>query len=281
MNVVRLTKHHAVGNDFLVLLDDGGAGEVGPDHARAWCHRHTGIGADGLIIVTSGTDGADVTMTLFNADGTIAEISGNGIRCLGQAVAMDRGLVELDLTVASGSGLRTLHLGPGTDDRSLVASVDMGMVRVPRVRPTDTSDNAPGHDGPAGSAHVRSLSVEVGNPHTVLLYDDPVERDRVADALGAGTSNVELVLAGSAPDAIAMRVIERGVGETLACGSGACAAAYATRAWGITGDRVRVAMPGGEVSVDLGGDTVVLTGPTVYVASVEIPVETPVETPWP
>lgn len=281
MNVVHLTKHHAVGNDFLVLLDDGGAGEVGPDHARAWCHRHTGIGADGLIVVTSGTDGADVTMTLFNADGTIAEISGNGIRCLGQAVAMDRGLVELDLAVASGSGLRTLHLGPGPDDRSLVASVDMGMVRVSRDRPVDTSDNALGHDGPAGSAHVRSLSVEVGNPHTVLLYDDPVERDRVADTLGAGTSNVELVLAGSAPDAIAMRVIERGVGETLACGSGACAAAYATRAWGLTGDRVRVAMPGGEVSVDLGGDTVVLTGPTVYVASVEIPVETPVETPWP
>lgn len=262
MNVVRVTKHQAVGNDFLVLLDEHATVAVGPDLARAWCHRRSGVGADGLIVATAGTGGADVTMTLFNADGTIAEISGNGIRCLAQAVAMDRGCVELVLTVASGSGLRRVQLRPGAQRHSLVASVDMGVVR---ALPTGAVDIGPDE----GAA--MSLAVDVGNPHTVLLYRDRTDRDRVADSLGAGSSNVELVLAGAGPDLIEMRVIERGVGETSACGSGACAAAYATREWGITGDRVRVAMPGGEVMVDLGGDTVMLTGPTVYVASIEIP----------
>ncbi len=262
MSAVRMTKHQAVGNDFLVLIDEEGTVAVGPESARAWCHRRTGVGADGLIVATAGTNGADVTMTLFNADGTIAEISGNGIRCLGQAVAMNRGLDELDLTVASGSGLRRVSMRPGMHQHTLVASVDMGTVR-------ETPGGA--LDGGACEGAIRSLAVDVGNPHTVLLYRDRADRDRVADALGAGSSNVELVIAESGRDLIEMRVIERGVGETLACGSGACAAAYATRAWGITGDRVRVAMAGGEVSVDLDGDAVVLTGPTVHVANIEIP----------
>ena len=83
---MRLTKHHGLGNDFLVLLDLGGTHPVGPSDAVALCDRRTGIGADGLLRASAGTDGADVTMELFNADGSIAEMSGNGIRCLAQAV---------------------------------------------------------------------------------------------------------------------------------------------------------------------------------------------------
>ncbi len=268
---VRLTKHHAVGNDFLVVLDDQGVYEIGPDHARAWCNRRTGIGADGLIIVTAGIQGAEVTMTLYNADGSVAEISGNGIRCLGQAVARDRVLVDFDLTVATGSGVHTLHMRAGEDERTMIASVDMGQAREQQAREQQASERT-GEVGdiPTTSGHRKSLSVDMGNPHTVLLYDDIEKRDRVADALSAGASNVELVMVDSAPDTISMRVIERGVGETFACGSGACAAAYAAHKWGVVGTQVTVKMPGGDVTVDLQQNTIALTGPTVFIGTVFI-----------
>lgn len=266
MKVVTLSKHQAVGNDFLVLVDEEQRFNVGPHHARAWCDRRRGIGADGLIVVTAGSDRADVTMTLFNADGSVAEISGNGIRCLGQAVAMDRGLGELDLVVATGSGNRNLQLRASGTPGEVVASVEMGELR---TIPSQDVDDVVARSVING--HLRSLGVNVGNPHTVVFYEDQAERDRVADCMSAGASNVELVLAGSSPEQIAMRVVERGVGETLACGSGACAAAFATRSWGITGDHVRVAMPGGEVTVDLNGDQAVLSGPTTYVARILMP----------
>lgn len=273
---VGLTKHHALGNDFLVMLDDQGVHEIGPNHARAWCNRRTGIGADGLIVVTTGTQGAEVTMTLYNADGSVAEISGNGIRCLGQAVARDRGLVDLDLTVATGSGFRTLRMRAGEDERTMMASVDMGQACEQQASEHSANEKQPSEqtcevgDIPTTSGHRKSLSVDMGNPHTVLLYDDIEKRDRVADALRAGASNVELVMVDSAPDTISMRVIERGVGETFACGSGACAAAYAAHQWGVVGTRVTVKMPGGDVTVDLQPNTIVLTGPTVFIGTVLI-----------
>ena len=273
---IRLTKHHAVGNDFLVLLDFMNTHGVGAEQARAWCNRRTGVGADGLIIVTSpdsgtGADG-DVEMILYNADGSVAEISGNGIRCLGQAVALDRGLSEFELKVSTGSGTRTLQIKPDDADHTMLVSVDMGRA----VSQGDEAELDLLDSRHTKSRHIKSLTVSMGNPHSVFLFDDENNRDLIADSLKAGDSNVELVLAGSRPDTIAMRVIERGVGETLACGSGACAAAYAAHEWGLVGTHVIVEMPGGDVSVDLvsreiGIDAIVLTGPTKFVATVEIP----------
>ncbi|MGH9164186.1 MAG: diaminopimelate epimerase, partial [Acidimicrobiales bacterium] len=92
MATLNLTKHHGSGNDFLVLLDLDGGHPVDAGQARALCDRHRGIGADGVIRVTAGTGGAEVTMELRNADGGVAEISGNGLRCVAQAV-LDAGLV--------------------------------------------------------------------------------------------------------------------------------------------------------------------------------------------
>lgn len=265
MNSIRLAKHHAVGNDFLVLVDEDQRWKIEAHHARLWCDRHKGIGADGLIVVGPASDGADVAMTLFNADGSLAEISGNGIRCLGQAVAMSRGLDDLTLKVASGSGNRNLELRRGSSRFEMVASVEMGV-----VKPVSSDDSSDCDRGKFGEDHIGLLRVEVGNPHTVLAFDDLGKRDRVADALSAGQSNVELVLVTSQHE-ISMRVIERGVGETLACGSGACAAAFATRSWGMTADKVAVVMPGGEVAVELTGEEAMLSGPTVYVGDVVLP----------
>ena len=102
---MQLTKHHGLGNDFLVLLDLDGARPVSPAEVAALCHRRTGLGADGLLRATSGTAGAQVTMELLNADGSTAEMSGNGIRCLAQAM-FQAGLAEPPvLTVATDAGL--------------------------------------------------------------------------------------------------------------------------------------------------------------------------------
>src|SRR5687768_6362973 len=105
---MRLTKHHGLGNDFLVLLDLDGTRPVSPEDAVALCDRRTGIGADGLLRATRGTDGADITMELLNADGSLAEMSGNGIRCLAQAVFQAGLATPPVLTVATDAGLRTV-----------------------------------------------------------------------------------------------------------------------------------------------------------------------------
>jgi len=104
----------------------------------------------------------------------------------------------------------------------------------------------------------------------VRLYGARDELDAAADAETAGDRNVEFVVTGPGPDELTMRVVERGVGETAACGTGACAAAWAAHGWGLVGDRVTVHMPGGSLEVDL-GETVSLTGPARFVATVQVP----------
>lgn len=248
---MRLTKHHGLGNDFLVLLGDD---EPGPELARSLCDRRTGVGADGLLWAGPGGDGADVTMILRNADGSRAEMSGNGVRCLAQAVARHRGVDTLELAVATDAGLRRVQVRPGADERTVQVRVDMGA-----ITETEVPD--------LGLGAKDTLAASVGNPHVVALYPDRPSLDADADRFTMTDRNVEFVLPGPGPDAITMRVVERGAGETLACGTGACAAAWAANRWGLVGDAVTVHMPGGAATVELGG-TAHLVGPAVLVAEV-------------
>lgn len=242
--VLRLEKYHGQGNDFLILIDPDGAFAVDGSVARALCDRHRGVGADGLILV-----GAGPTMTLWNADGSRAEMSGNGIRCMVLALA-DAGSPDVvggEVDVATDAGARLVHLH-GRD-----ATVDMGEVMVTN-----------GEHG--------TLLVDVGNPHAVLEVQDPYDHDLAREARRFPGRNVELVSVGPGPDEITMRVWERGVGETLACGTGACAAAAAASRWGFGAPRLRVNQPGGAVTVDLDSDgRATLSGPAEHVCSVEVP----------
>jgi diaminopimelate epimerase len=248
---VRLSKHHGLGNDFLVLVDLDGASPVDAHLARVVCDRRRGIGADGLIWVGPGP-----TMVLHNADGSRAEMSGNGIRCLGQALARERGVASFDVDVATDAGVRRLEVRPGADDRTSTVRVDMGAV-------------SPGTAGELAFAGAKEVAAaDIGNPHLVVLFADRAALDAAADGFPSTDRNVEFVLAGPGDDEVTMRVVERGVGETLACGTGACTAAWAARRWGLVGDRVTVHMPGGDALVEL-GDTVHLTGPTTYVGAIE------------
>jgi len=266
---MQLSKHHGLANDFLVVLDEvnGRALVVDAELAVRLCDRHTGLGADGLIhgAAPAAGDDVDVVMRLFNADGSRAEMSGNGIRCLAQALATARDVHEAVFRVGTDAGVRTVTVHESADHRGAMVSVEMGSAR-------------PGPDVPGPLAEQlggRFMTVDVGNPHLVLEVPDPDTVDLETQGLWLeqqfpGGVNVEFV-APAGPDTIAVRVWERGVGPTRACGTGACAAAHAAHAWGLVGERVRVEMPGGAAEVQL-GPSITLIGPAQHVATAEVPV---------
>lgn len=261
-----LTKHHGAGNDFLVVLDvdpDAPVPPVTAELARRLCDRRRGIGADGLIrgSLASADSGARLRFELWNADGSGAEMSGNGMRCLAQAAA-DAGVVEPDAAfgVVTPAGRREVTVRPTPGDPTTAwATVEMGRALIEGE--TDRCNVGHGH-----------LLVDLGNPHLVVLGGDPAGVDvaRLGAELGAldpAGRNVEFVALGPGPDEVTMRVWERGVGETLACGTGSCAAALACHHWGRVGASVTVHQRGGSVAVTLRPDgTVRLDGPSQRIA---------------
>jgi diaminopimelate epimerase len=259
---VRLTKHHGLGNDFLVALSAVNESLVpDPDVARALCDRRLGIGADGLIYGLAVPDGP-TTMVLLNSDGSRAEISGNGIRCFAQALLRTAGRDAGDLTVDTDAGVR--HLGAtATDDPNVMSvTAEMGAIT----------------DGPAVPEGIKvpfidAIGLGIGNPHLVLRVADLDDVDPAVDgppieAMVAGGVNVHFLVPEG--DGIRLSHWERGAGVTQACGSGASVAAEAARRWGLVGDRVEVAMPGGNAVVEL-GPVVRLTGPATFVGEVTTP----------
>jgi diaminopimelate epimerase len=266
---MQATKHEGAGNDFLVVLDPDDAIRFSVAQVRLLADRRRGIGADGIIRVGPGRGGSDLSMQLHNADGGEAEMSGNGIRCLAQA-AVDAGLVPAPrFTVATGVGLRTVEYTPGETPGWATASVDMGPARLGPDQHQEFEDR-------------RARTVDVGNPHLVLLGPDTgaVDIAELGPKLQAafnGGINVEWITPGRDEhgELLDFRVWERGAGETLACGTGSVAAAAAARSWGVVpdGGTVRVRNPGGTLEVTLGaaeGASTYLAGPVRKVADVSI-----------
>jgi len=263
-----LSKHHGLGNDFLVALVD--SLPLDAAHlASALCDRRRGIGADGLIFGVERPDGG-VAMRLLNADGSPAEISGNGLRCLAQAVARRDGRPHLELEVDTPAGVRHCSVHATAEPHTVVVTVDMGVVCPgpdPLVDDLDTTLT-----GRLGSS--RWETADVGNPHLVIEVDEPelvdlAEIGPELEKLFPEGANVHVVTA-IGPDEILLRVWERGVGLTEACGSGATAAAWVFNRWGRVGERVVVRMPGGDALVELGA-AARLTGPATHVADIVLP----------
>lgn len=273
--VVILRKLHGWGNDFLVALDvDQPAGvlstaEVGR-LATALCDRRHGLGADGLIhgAAAATGSGADAAMVLFNADGGRAEMSGNGIRCLAHAFLAATGWRD-EVVLDTDVGRRVLvPQRPSTGVDPVPSILEIVAPMGPLGAGPDLS--------PAATALIgdrRFMSLDVGNPHVVIEVGDLEAENLVAlgsslEGLVPGGVNVEIVT--GTPDGVRLRVWERGVGLTEACGTGACAAAGAARTWGLAGDECSVAMPGGTAIVLLDGDEATLVGPSVLVGTVEV-----------
>lgn len=270
-----LSKHHGLGNDFLVAFVDAVPADAA-ERARQLCDRHTGIGADGLILATA-ADGADtVGFALFNSDGSAAEVSGNGLRCFAQAIARRRGVDDLDVVADTAAGPRRVCIDRNASAVTVEASVEMGTVGPGADVPDDiVAQLADAASALAGLAEIRQwTSADLGNPHVVfdVAHLGAVVIDRFGPAVEAllGPTNVEVVHVDDRRR-LAMRVWERGAGVTLACGSGACAAAHAAHQWDQVDEVVQVSMPGGTAEVDLSGDQVVLTGPSTIVAEIEVP----------
>ncbi len=270
MTALHLAKLHATGNDFLVRLALGDEAPLAPDVVARLCDRRLGIGADGLISVGPGTDGpnsdrADCTMRLQNADGGDAEMSGNGIRALAWVAARAGLGTEGELIVDTAAGRRVVSLIRDEPGNVIAADVDMGPVTL------GDEDVEIVVDGTEYWGDVAN----VGNPHLVCFVIDPatvpvgVHGPRIElDARFPHRTNVEFVRV-YPPDVIDMRVWERGVGETLSCGTGACAAVAVAHNRGVVEDRVRVRVPGGELLVTL-GPAVRLGGPVEHVFDVDI-----------
>ena len=267
-----LSKLHGLGNDFLVFdLAQPEPHAPWPELARRWCDRRRGVGADGLLLLGWHGDRHHTThlgMVLYNADGSRAEMSGNGIRCLAhEAFRLQQRHHSVAYVVSTDAGDRHVKV-TATGTHLVEASVDMGEV---------TALGEPRQWVSLGAHPDRPVAhLSLGNPHTVVGVDDVLVVD-LAD-LGGRLSdvNLEIVEPGPEPHAITMRVHERGVGITQACGTGACAAAWASVQWGLVPASVSpitVHMEGGDARVALHEPSqgrVTLYGPSVYIARVEV-----------
>jgi diaminopimelate epimerase len=261
-----LTKHHGLENDFLVFdLAQGEPSLAWPDLARRWCARSTGIGADGLLLL--GVHNTDLTMRLYNADGSLAEMSGNGIRCLVQAAHWSLGHgAHTTYAVKTDAGMRSVTVTSEWENNTVMASVQMGEI-------TDVA--APHNWEQLECDPMRPVShVSVGNPHSVVGVEEVsfIDLQRLGELVP--DVNLEIVEPGPGVNAITMRVHERGAGITRACGTGACAAADAALRWGLVPasvEQVVVHMDGGTAFVAIDENRhATLIGPAEFIASVAV-----------
>ncbi|MEQ8840370.1 MAG: diaminopimelate epimerase [Acidimicrobiales bacterium] len=265
----RYSKHHGLGNDFLVMLTESLPLDA-VERAIALCDRHTGIGADGLIFGIARPDGR-MAMRLLNSDGSPAALSGNGLRCFAQAIARERDVPHLEIDIETPAGIRHCTVMATEEHHTVVATVDMGVV-CPGPDP-DTRDLMAAA-GPSVAMVKRWETGDIGNPHVVCEVDDPDAIDLAVagpaiEAHFEEGANVHFV-AVSGPNEISVKVWERGAGITEACGTGATVAAQIFHNWELVGPKVVVRMPGGDALVDLGGP-VTLTGPATHIADFEVP----------
>lgn len=280
MSALAFSKMHGLGNDFMVLDLVTQQWTIEPQKIAEWADRQTGIGFDQLLILAPPTDpDFDFTYRIFNVDGREAEQCGNGARCIARFAA-DQGLSpkpSLRLQTTTGYITTTLR------DPDLV-EVDLGVPQLEPAAvpfaPTGPAEQDGRHALTVGGERVLLMPVSMGNPHGVVFVentaDTPVQS--LGPALTEHSAFPEQANIGFCQvidsSFMRLRVHERGVGETRACGSGACAAVVAAHRLGLVGDRVKVSLPGGKVRVSINpaDGHVHLSGPTawVYHGSVEV-----------
>lgn len=274
---MRITKMHGLGNDFIVFFDNGNTEFNVTDMAKRLCNRHTGIGADGLVIVMP-SDIADVRMRIINSDGSEAEMCGNGIRCFAK-YAYDRKIIDKEeFTVETLAGIMTPTIIADNGVAKLV-KVNMG-------KPTFSAKNIP-MDVEADKVIDYTLDVDgvsymvssvlLGVPHTEVFVDDvttvpltvlgPMIEKHPLFPKGTNVNFVQVVN----ENTVKVRTWERGAGATLACGTGSCSSAVMAYEKGLTGRSVDVELYLGTLRVDYDEDgTVYMTGPATEVFNLEL-----------
>ncbi|MCX5874425.1 MAG: diaminopimelate epimerase [Deltaproteobacteria bacterium] len=274
---IEFQKMHGAKNDFVVFQNMENDTFLSPSQVAVICDRRVGVGADGVIVVRP-SEVADFFMDYINSDGSLAEMCGNGIRCLGKYV-YDNGLTKKNsLKIETRAGVKTVELLTNERDQVTRASVDMGQPIFDPIRIPVKLDNAaaPILDYPLKISNETFLCsfVSMGNPHCVIIY----ERDDLDDVpkrcgniienhpMFPAKTNVEFVKVLDRSRAL-MRVWERGSGETLACGTGACASAVVTIMKGLTDNEVSIELLGGTLDINWksSNDPVVMSGTAAMV----------------
>jgi diaminopimelate epimerase len=273
---LRFAKYEGTGNDFVMVVDLDDERVIDADVVASLCDRRTGVGADGLIrVVRADEPDSRFVMDYRNADGSVAEMCGNGARCVGKMLH-DLDLIdETEFGVRTLGGVRGLHLHErgGRVDRVTVEMGTPGFAKaaIPMRGPAwETFLGEPFDVG--GGMTFTASAVSMGNPHLVLFVDDDPDRVHVGH-IGPALERHELFpertnveFAQILNDGIKARVWERGSGETMACGSGACAIAVAANEAGLVPRSTVVRFPGGALDVErLETGEVLLTGEAVHV----------------
>lgn len=260
---VHFTKMHGAGNDYIYI----DATKEVPDNLPALSHlisdRHFGVGSDGLVVIMP-SEIADFRMRMFNADGSEAEMCGNASRCIGKYV-YEKGLTqktEVSLETLAGVKILKLNVNNGVVES---VTVDMGS---PKYNPK------PLYAKLDNGAEFEMIEVNMGNPHAVIFTKDLSDENVHGNGsqlevhpIFPNKSNIEFVDIISRNE-VRMRVWERGSGETLACGTGACAVAVAAAVCGHTDRKITLHLPGGDLQVEWDTDSgnLFLTGPAEFVA---------------
>ncbi len=279
---MKFRKYHGTGNDFLVVDARRGHPEgLDAAAARRICDRHFGVGGDGILLVENGI-AAPWFMRIINSDGSLAEMCGNGIRCVAKFIAEHLGATGDEINIETPAGVKNCRLTRWTDGRVASVAVSMGAPILDRSR-IPMSGSGPAR-GVAVVAHDRTFvgdGVNMGNPHFVIFdYLGADDADRFGAVLSRASifpagANIEFVKKVDA-NHLALTVYERGCGLTLACGTGASATVAAAAVAGFvdTGVPVRVDLPGGPLFITVAPDMsdVILDGPAVEVFEGEVDV---------
>lgn len=268
-------KMHGAGNDYIYVDATRRVPESLPQFARAISDRHFGVGGDGLVLIMK-SDKADFRMRMFNADGSEAQMCGNASRCVARFV-YELGLTtNRVITLETLAGIKTLTINQNTDGSFESVTVDMG---VPELRPERIPSAPVDESGEmtvtlADKTAYRLTPVSMGNPHGVIFTEAITDLQVLTHGpqlevhpVWPEKSNIEFVRVIS-PEQIEMRVWERGTGETLACGTGACASVVASVLRGHTDRKVEVLLRGGRLSVEWNEESghLLMTGGADFVA---------------
>lgn len=280
---MKFTKMHGCGNDYIYV--NGFAEHIDadrkPELVRRLSDRHFGIGGDGVIFINPGKSAA-FEMEMYNADGTRAQMCGNGIRCVAKYV-YDYGLTDqTDIAIESFGRVKYLELTPGSDGKVSTVRVNMGepVLRAAEIPVISDNEQVVSEAIEVDGKVYEMTCVSMGNPHAVVFIDDADIKDLDIEAVGPyfenharfpERTNTEFVRIIDRNN-VQMRVWERGTGETLACGTGCCATAVACVLNGLTDTKVNVSVSGGEILCewDRQDNVVYMTGPAATVFEGEI-----------
>ena len=276
--MIKFTKMHGLGNDYVYIDAINQKIENESSLAKFVSNRHFGIGSDGLILICK-SEIADFKMRMFNSDGSEAEMCGNGIRCVGKFV-YDKGLTnKTTVKIETLAGIKTLILNT-KDGKVETARVDMGepILEAEKIPVISTEEPVKNLELEAENKKFKFTCVSMGNPHAITIVENTKEFDvekygkvLEVDKAFPKKANIEFAQIVNRQN-INMRVWERGAGETLACGTGACATAVACNLNGLTDRKVNIELLGGTLNIEWNetDNHVYMTGPAVTVFDGEL-----------